>query len=268
MISEFLKEKKNYAVIKPIHAKILVAEDNSVNQLLTEKLLQEWKCTADIVDNGKAVIEKLKENLYDVVLLDIEMPEMDGYTTAKYIRGKMDDSISNIPIIAVTAHADPREAEKCIQAGMNDYILKPFNPKELNKKILKLIGKNKYKARVEESEHTNLSNLRTAACGDEKFVIKTINTFIKNLIVDMNAMKQNLSTNDWDGIRSLAHKMKSSIKLVGAKKLESDVKDLEELAIAKINRKMLSELVEKISMECDIVINELEKKKNQLTTIL
>lgn len=264
-ISEFLNEKNIYAVIKPIGARILVAEDNAVNQLLTEKLLQGWKCNVDIVDNGKRAIEKLKTDTYDVVLLDIEMPEMDGYTTAKYIRNEMGDAIRNIPIIAVTAHADLREAEKCIQAGMNDYILKPFNPKELNKKLLKLTHRNDM-ATNGAIKHVDINNLKIVACNDEIFMIKTINTFIKNLSADMDMMKQNLSVQDWDGIRSLAHKMKSSMKLVGAKKMESDMNEIEKASTSRKDLKILSHLIDKISMECDIVINELEKEKTILLT--
>ena len=264
-ISEFLNEKNTYAVIKPIGAKILVAEDNAVNQLLTEKLLKSWKCTVDMVDNGKRAIEKLKAGKYDVVLLDIEMPEMDGYTTAKFIRDEMSDATRNIPIIAVTAHADPREAEKCIQAGMNDYILKPFNPKELNKKLLKITHKNNTVVNG-AIKHIDLNHLKTVSYNDETFMIKTINTFIKNLSADMELMKQNLSVQDWEGIRSLAHKMKSSMKLVGAKKIESNMNDIEKAASSKKDFKILSHLIDKISMECDIVINELEKEKTILLT--
>lgn len=264
-ISEFLNDKNTYAVIKPIGVRILVAEDNTVNQLLTEKLLQGWKCTVDIVDNGKTAIEKLKVNTYDVVLLDIEMPEMDGYTTAKFIRNEMGDPIRNIPIIAVTAHADPREAEKCIQAGMNDYILKPFNPKELNKKLLKLIHKNNTVANG-TIKHIDLNQLKIVSGDDETFMIKTMNTFIKNLSTDMDMMKQNLSVQHWDGIRSLAHKMKSSMKLVGAKKMEDDMNEIEKVSASRKDLKILWHLIDKISMECDVVINELEKEKTLLLT--
>ncbi|HET8963928.1 MAG TPA: response regulator, partial [Chitinophagales bacterium] len=192
-----------------------------------------------------------------------EMPEMDGYTTAKHIRNEMGDAIRNIPIIAVTAHADPREAEKCIQAGMNDYILKPFNPKELNKKLLKLINKNNGTING-AIKHIDLNHLKTVACNDEAFMIKTINTFIKNLLADMDMMKQNLSVQDWDGVRSLAHKMKSSMKLVGAKKLESDMNEIEKASVSRKDLKIISHLIDKMSTQCDIVINELEKEKNSL----
>lgn len=262
-ISEFLNEKNTYAVIKPIGARILVAEDNEVNQLLTEKLLHGWKCTVDMVDNGKRAIEKLKTNTYDVILLDIEMPEMDGYTTAKFIRNEMNDTIRNIPIIAVTAHADPREAEKCIKIGMNDYILKPFNPKELNKKLLKHTHKNNTTA-YGAIKHIDLNHLKTVSCDDETFMIKTINTFIKNLSADIDSMKQNLSLEDWDGIRSLAHKMKSSMKLVGSKKMESAMSEIEKISASGKDLKTLSQLIDKISIERDIVINELEKEKTLL----
>jgi CheY-like chemotaxis protein len=86
-------------------------------------------------------IEKLMKNPYDVVLMDIQMPEMDGHTATKKIRGELPQPVNRIPIIAMTAHASVNEIESCFQEGMNEYISKPFDPNDLYCKIMKSIRK-------------------------------------------------------------------------------------------------------------------------------
>jgi len=119
--------------------KILLVEDNPINQLLAKKVLSNWSCIPDTAENGKIAIEKLNTCDYDIILMDIQMPEMDGYETTNYIRNKMNETKKKVPIIAMTAHAGSGEADKCLSLGMDDYISKPFVPHELNKKIVKLV---------------------------------------------------------------------------------------------------------------------------------
>ena len=259
-LAEYLKENLTDSLVTNLGAQVLVAEDNNVNQLLTEKLLQNWHCHADIVDSGYAAVEKLKERNYDLVLLDIEMPGMDGYETAKFIRENLSKPVSDVPIIAVTAHADPGEAEKCILSGMNDYILKPFNPKELNKKLVKLLGVPVFEKMNRATEYVNSKHLQTVFSGDIDFMKRTVNTFIKNLTEDVATMKVYLKSKDWDGIRSLAHKMKSSMRLIGVRKLDSDMKDIETAASAPVKVNVLSAMITKMEAECRIVVEELKQK--------
>lgn len=117
--------------------RFLMAEDNPMNQLLARKVFTKWNCSIDFANNGKLAIAKLSEQAYDLVLMDLQMPEMDGYQATKYIRKELTGVVSDIPIIAITAHALSGESEKCISIGMNDYISKPFDQQELYGKILR-----------------------------------------------------------------------------------------------------------------------------------
>ena len=122
---------------------ILLVEDNLLNQVLAKKVLTDWKWNVETAENGLIALEKMKTKNYDLVLMDIQMPEMDGYDTTSNIR-KMTDSIkSHTPIIAMTAHALVGEAEKCLAAGMDEYISKPFDPKVLKSKIFSVLNKKK-----------------------------------------------------------------------------------------------------------------------------
>jgi len=119
---------------------VLLAEDNKINQGVCSKILTSRGAAVDVVDDGKKVIEKLNSNLYDVILMDIQMPEMDGYETTHYIRSNMERPKSAIPIIALTAFAMEGETEKCLSVGMNGFVSKPFKAQDLCAKILELTG--------------------------------------------------------------------------------------------------------------------------------
>ena len=109
-------------------AKILVAEDNILNQRVTAGLLAKLGFECDIVSNGREAIEALRRNHYDLVLLDLSMPEMDGLEVARYIRQESGPSIlQSPPLVALTAHVLPEERRRCIEAGMNDFLAKPIS---------------------------------------------------------------------------------------------------------------------------------------------
>jgi len=117
---------------------ILLVEDHEINQLLAITILENWNSIVDVAENGLIAVEKVKENNYDVILMDINMPEMDGYGATKEIRNTLND---NTPIIALTASALISDNHKCYDAGMNDFISKPFNPELLLTKIKEQIKK-------------------------------------------------------------------------------------------------------------------------------
>ncbi len=114
---------------------ILVAEDNAINQLLIKTILQKEGFEVEITDNGKLAIEALEKADFQIVLMDLMMPEMNGYETTFAIRTLKDPTKSKIPIIAVSADVTKDVQEKCFEAGMNDYISKPYEVFQLIEKI-------------------------------------------------------------------------------------------------------------------------------------
>jgi signal transduction histidine kinase/CheY-like chemotaxis protein len=117
--------------------KVLIVEDNAINQLLVIKLLQKKGYQTTVAENGKIAIHKYAHSNFDIILMDLQMPEMDGYETTIHIRN-LKSFKKNIPIVAMTAHTIKGEREKCLNIGMNDYISKPFHAGELYEKIQKL----------------------------------------------------------------------------------------------------------------------------------
>ncbi len=116
---------------KQLPLRILMAEDNLVNQKVAMSMLKRLGYRADVANNGLEVLQALQEKPYDVVLMDIQMPEMDGLEATRRIR----DSGMNTRIIAMTAHALEGDRAECLQAGMNEYITKPINMEELRKAL-------------------------------------------------------------------------------------------------------------------------------------
>ncbi len=124
--------------------RILLVEDNLINQKVAARVLTSQGALVDIAKHGREAVEMLKKKQYDIILMDLQMPEMDGYEATEIIRNNTEMPTSNIPIIAMTASALIADRTKCLQAGMNDYIAKPFLAGDLYKKILAQVEKEAY----------------------------------------------------------------------------------------------------------------------------
>lgn len=136
------KVQKTDANLKPFNnVSVLVAEDNLVNQFMLSKILADWKVKVDMVNNGVKVIDKLKENDYDIILMDTHMPEMNGYQAARKIRIDFDEPKRSIPIISLSAASFDHEQQEAITSGMDDVLAKPFLPHQLHEKMLRLLNK-------------------------------------------------------------------------------------------------------------------------------
>lgn len=116
------------------HLKLLVVEDNEINRKLMQILLREWGIESDFARNGIEAVSRVQEEDYDLILMDIQMPEMGGYQATRIIRKQL---MKTMPILALTAHAMPEESDRCKAAGMNDFIAKPFRKEEIHDKIIK-----------------------------------------------------------------------------------------------------------------------------------
>jgi len=122
------------------NVKVLLAEDNVVNQFMMNKMLKSWNMDVVMVDNGRKALDALIEQDFDLILLDTHMPEMNGYQTAKAIRVDFDEPKRNTPIISLSAATFDHEQQQALASGMNDVLGKPFQPHELHKKISKLLN--------------------------------------------------------------------------------------------------------------------------------
>ena len=203
--------------------KILVAEDNQMNQKLIQHLLEQWQIDFDIVNNGVEAVETVRQraNDYNMVLMDIQMPEMDGYTATEKIRY---DLHLNIPIIAMTAHALAGEKEKCLGAGMDDYISKPINEEQLYKLINKYAQSSNL---VSNGSVIDLGYLRSLSKGDSAFEKNMIKSFSIQMPKELNELKTAIDQKNYKKIASIAHNMKSTVSYMGLKQLTPLLQQIE-----------------------------------------
>jgi signal transduction histidine kinase/response regulator of citrate/malate metabolism len=256
------KEKLSPDFLKDIN--ILLVEDNELNQLLAIKVFEKFNKTIDIAANGKIAIDKIEKNKYDMILMDIQMPEMDGIELTRYIRTNFGPK-SKIPIIALTAHATVIEEKRCLDNGMNDYLSKPFDFNELLEKIHNnLMDTNDTilidSAKQEENAQAlvDFTYLNEFAEGDAAFIQTMVDLFMQNLPVALEIILNSNETDDIKILKAEIHKLKSSISLLGIASASKSIEIIEnEIEINPFGEKRKEE-VEKFNEICLQVFTELE----------
>lgn len=247
--------------------RVLLVEDNDINRLYAKSILKNWQCYIDVAENGLVAIEKIKNNFYDVVLMDVQMPVMDGYEATKVIR--MMNQSSDVPIIALTANATQTDVEKCLAAGMNDYLPKPFTPEDLYNKLfddLKIKPTSKDRLPKEEAVAIskdimyNLDYLRSVSGNNEEFIREMVSTFIQTVPGILEDMNQAMEREDWMKLSRLAHQIKPSFTLMGLDVLRTDIVFIEENSKNGTKLNDVVKIGQEFLRKCKIVIPELSKE--------
>lgn len=202
--------------LKPIEhpgaVHILLVEDHPLNQQLALRLIRDFGFTASLAANGRAAIEVLKEEKFDVILMDLQMPELDGYDATQVIRKRMQ---LNTPIIALTAHSSSGEREKCLQLGMNDYMTKPYRSKDLYYKITRALGSKQDQPLRPESADSFETPLKALAAGDLNFELEMLETMSSSFATDFDVLRTSFESGDVTAVRAVSHRIKSSCALAG-----------------------------------------------------
>ncbi|MGV3657413.1 MAG: ATP-binding protein [Chitinophagaceae bacterium] len=191
---------------------ILIAEDNTMNQQLIRHLMKQWQLDYTLVSNGADAIEALKQQSYSLVLMDIQMPEMDGYAATLYIRNEMQ---LEVPIIAMTAHAMAGEKERCLSYGMNEYISKPIKETELYAMIEQFAQERQSTGTASPQSVINLQYLKDLSMGDTEFEHSIIRQFIVQVPEELQLLREAIEQQNLLQVKSLAHGMKSSVAYMG-----------------------------------------------------
>lgn len=213
-------------------ASVLVAEDNGVNQLLIRKVLEKTGCKIDIAANGLEVLEYIKLKQYDIILMDIQMPEMDGYEATRYIRSQLQSPYAKIPIIAMTAHAFGSDVNKSISAGMNDHISKPFKPEILYSKISKyLVKNNNIKViKLDHSKNVSINLTPIYELGnDVGFLDELILLYVQQTPAFSERLRGYLKSHNFGAIRSICHQIKSSYGILNMSELDCALEEVSTL---------------------------------------
>ena len=200
--------------------KVLVAEDIALNQLLMRTLLEDFGFECDIADNGKIATDKIQAQKYDVVLMDLQMPVMNGFEATGFIRNELK---SDIPIIALTADVTTVDLTKCKKVGMNDYIAKPVDEKLLYRKIVGIVKKNPKVTEVildVQPEHiktkcTNLDYLNKRTKSNPSLMTEMISLYLVQIPLLVMSMKKGFKEKDWNTLHTAVHKMIPSFSIMG-----------------------------------------------------
>lgn len=252
--------------------RVLVVEDIALNQLLMKTLLDDFGFERDIATNGRIAIEKLEQEAFDIILMDLQMPEMNGFEATEHIRTIMK---STIPIIALTADVTTVDLAKCKAVGMNDYIAKPVDERILYSKIISLVKKpappkttEPEGSRTEQNNRVpciDLTYLNKRTKSNPDLMMEMISLYLLQTPSLVHSMKQSFHDKDWEGLYAAVHKMIPSFSIMGMSvDFENMAKKLQDYAIAQQKSADVSELVRELELVCLQACSELEREFNRI----
>ena len=205
--------------------KILLAEDNHINQKVAVRMVGDAGYFCEAVSDGRKAFEAVKSGDFSLVLMDVQMPEMDGFAATSAIR-KLQNSKNNIPIIAITAHALMGDKERCLNAGMNDYITKPIIAESLIRAIDNLLGIKTLKVKkitppeiLNSFEVFDFDHLEKVSMGDDSFQREVLSSYIEDVILRCKRMESFLNAGELEKLVAEAHTIKGASYSIGAKKM-------------------------------------------------
>jgi PAS domain S-box-containing protein len=247
---------------------VLVVEDIALNQLLMRTLLDDAGFGCDIAGNGKIAVEKLRHKAYDVILMDLQMPEMNGFEATEYIRNTLK---LDIPIIALTADVTTVDLAKCKAVGMNDYLAKPVNEKLLYSKITSNVKKVIVPVDVKVISHVSkprcidLDYLTHLTKAKPVLMMEMISLYLEQTPPLILAMKQGLQTKDWPKLQGAVHKMIPSFSIMGiGSDFESMAKKIQDFAGIQMQAEGIATMVNQLECVCNQACSELKEEFNTI----
>jgi PAS domain S-box-containing protein len=248
--------------------KVLVVEDIALNQLLMKTLLDDFGFESDIAANGKIAIEKLQTKTYDIILMDLQMPVMNGFEATVYIRNSMN---AKTPIIALTADVTTVDLAKCKAVGMDDYVAKPVDESLLYKKIISWAKKTTQPDEFKEIENTsipkyiNLDRINKLTKSNPVLMAEMISLYLAQTPPLIEIMKKSFQNKDWNSLQAAVHKMIPSFSLMGmSADFENMAKQVQEYANRQLHHDNLPHLVLQLETICTQACKELEKELNAI----
>jgi CheY-like chemotaxis protein len=202
--------------------RLLLVEDNEINQMIATKFLAKWNIYPDYANNGLEAVEKVKQKQYDVILMDLQMPEMNGYEATQTIRSFGEERFKQIPIIALTADAVMDVKERALAAGMSDFITKPFNPNELYQKLVRYVNRFHEETlpiaqHIQQAGETktllSYKHVYELAAGDMVFVEQLIQSSIEQIQQFKETIHEIVEAKNKYQFDSAVHKIQPMIRL-------------------------------------------------------
>ncbi|MEP7262928.1 MAG: ATP-binding protein [Bacteroidota bacterium] len=241
--------------------RVLLAEDNRVNQFITEAMLQDWGFVVDSATNGREAISLINQYYYDIILMDIQMPDLNGIDAMHIIRNMSDKKKAKTPIIALTANTSRTMHKKYISEGMTDLLVKPYKEVTLFSKIathikngdpslISALQRPRFPARKKPSTQQvtlyDLSLLQNDSKNNPAFIQRMLTIFIESIPPIIEQMKYHLLKNEIDSICSLAHKLKPTLDGAGIISLRETIRNIEGYRDKKRTRDQLTADIQRL----------------------
>lgn len=253
-------ERKDFRYINTLSNKkinILVVEDNPINQKLITTLIEKKGWQASTASNGEEALEVFKDKDFDIIIMDIQMPQMDGFETTRYIRNiESSSNLRHIPIVAITAYAMKEDREKCLQAGMDDYICKPINAQDFYRKVEQITGQDISSRNSETGAVLDFEDTVRSLDGDETLFKELIAIFMERYPEHLNEIRECIKNGDLNKIKPIIHNLKSESAHIGARKIYATASAIE--------NSVLSEDIESISRNFEIMQMEFIEFKDMV----
>ncbi len=250
----------------PEQLRILVMDDNPVNLLVAVHTLHHWKRSllVDTVTGGKEGIQRLRSHSYDLLLVDLQMPDMDGLETTRYIRNFLPAPQRDVPIFGLSASVAEQDKKAALDAGMNDYLAKPFEVEELMQKF-----KNLGVTRKIASGNVNkfdISHVQKAGLGDREFMIQLMDMFLEKTPDFIAQMREAAEKHQWKEVSEIAHKIKSIFICMGLHQLQEALLHIEQTALSDVSesRETLSATIDAFQAGCEVAYLEITTEKENL----
>jgi signal transduction histidine kinase/CheY-like chemotaxis protein len=261
-----LQQNKIYSDEIIANCSILVVDDNTLNREIFYDLVYNKANNVSVAMaiNGKEAIEIIKQQRFDIILMDIQMPEMDGYETSRFIRTEFNTPIKDTPIIAMTAHVLEGVHQKCLDAGMNDSIAKPINTQILTSKINHLLkhpssSNNPTNENVlrDEQKSINISYLKELTNNNHDKINKYLKMIQNNLPIDLNRLIDFVDELNGVEISQCAHKIKGSLVYLGNLRVADEIAYLEGVNENNIDKNEIKRCFDVIQKEIVLILNEI-----------
>jgi len=238
---------------------VLLADDNEVNLFLTQTIMENWGFRVDVAKNGLEAVAKATAQQYDIILMDIQMPELNGVDATRQIRNLPEPAQAQVPIIALTANAFPEDYQYYLANGLNDYLSKPYNEQALFQKI----SINLYPGAQATGKPTNdrpalpflapdeklydIMHLHTMSRGNEVFFNKMLQVFIDTVPSSVISLETAVLRQDWLQVAEIAYKLKISFDTMRVTRLKPLVRQLESDAKKRENLETIPEQIAQIA---------------------
>ncbi len=273
-LSEDIPAESGASILKAKTAKILLVEDNEINQKVACAILAKLGFSPDLAGNGAEAVKALETKAYDLVLMDVQMPVMDGFEATRMIRDRSSGVLDHdIRIIAMTAHALKDDREKCLEAGMNDYVSKPVNPEELAKAISRQLSggkatfgtdtaiRRKKGNRGINPDIFNINTLMERVFDDNDLLNELIELFLKDAPGLVTSLKDSFRAGDLKKVQNTAHTIKGMAGNFSAESLQKTSLALEQACKAGDPVKA-GLLIDTVEMEFELLKKEILKLKS------